>query len=98
MLMVIYNFLWPFKSRFIVAYFACIKGIHDERKRRQEEKAAKEVAAEERRKVLEAERQLHIQKMREARREREERVGKMQLEREKERQVSIFILYIYMSC
>ncbi|XP_066584852.1 S phase cyclin A-associated protein in the endoplasmic reticulum [Prorops nasuta] len=63
-----------------------LQGIHEERQRRQEEKAAKEAAAEERRKVLEAERLLRIQKMRQARREREERVGKMQLEREKERQ------------
>ncbi|XP_012285568.1 S phase cyclin A-associated protein in the endoplasmic reticulum [Orussus abietinus] len=63
-----------------------LQGIHDERQRRQEEKAAKEAAAEERRRALEAERQLRIQKMRQARREREERIGKMQLEREKERQ------------
>ncbi|KAJ8667445.1 hypothetical protein QAD02_009108, partial [Eretmocerus hayati] len=63
-----------------------LQGIHEERQRRQEEKAAKEAAAEERRRALEAERQLRIQKMRQARREREERVGKMQLEREKERQ------------
>ncbi|XP_054009571.1 S phase cyclin A-associated protein in the endoplasmic reticulum isoform X2 [Hylaeus anthracinus] len=63
-----------------------LQGIHEERQRRQEEKAAKEAAAEERRRALEAERQLRIQKMKQARREREERVGKMQLEREKERQ------------
>ncbi|XP_008554539.1 S phase cyclin A-associated protein in the endoplasmic reticulum [Microplitis demolitor] len=62
-----------------------IQGIHEERQRRQEEKAAKEAAAEERRRALEAERLLRIQKMRQTRREREERVGKMQLEREKER-------------
>lgn len=65
-----------------------VQGIQEERQRRQEEKAAKEAAAEERRRALEAERQLRIQKMKQARREREERVGKMQLEREKERQVS----------
>ncbi|XP_015603635.1 S phase cyclin A-associated protein in the endoplasmic reticulum [Cephus cinctus] len=63
-----------------------LQGIQEERQRRQEEKAAKEAAAEERRRALEVERQLRIQKMREVRREREERVGKMQLEREKERQ------------
>ncbi|XP_011298374.1 S phase cyclin A-associated protein in the endoplasmic reticulum isoform X1 [Fopius arisanus] len=63
-----------------------LQGIQEERQRRQEEKAAKEAAAEERRRALEAERQLRIQKMRQTRREREERVGKMQLEREKERQ------------
>lgn len=63
-----------------------LQGIQEERQRRQEEKAAKEAAAEERRRALEAERQLRIQKMKQARREREERVGKMQLEREKERQ------------
>ncbi|XP_043279180.1 S phase cyclin A-associated protein in the endoplasmic reticulum isoform X2 [Venturia canescens] len=63
-----------------------LQGIQEERQRRQEEKAAKEAAAEERRRAIEADRQLRIQKMRQARREREERVGKMQLEREKERQ------------
>ncbi|KAL2733531.1 S phase cyclin A-associated protein in the endoplasmic reticulum isoform X1 [Vespula maculifrons] len=63
-----------------------LQGIQEERQRRQEEKAAKEAAAEERRRALEAERQLRIQKMKQARREREERVGKMQLERVKERQ------------
>lgn len=63
-----------------------LQGIQEERQRRQEEKAAKEAAAEERRRALEVERQLRIQKMRQTRREREERVGKMQLEREKERQ------------
>ncbi|XP_076624289.1 short spindle 3 isoform X1 [Colletes latitarsis] len=63
-----------------------LQGIQEERQRRQEEKAAKEAAAEERRRALEAERQLRILKMKQARREREERVGKMQLEREKERQ------------
>ncbi|XP_046428516.1 S phase cyclin A-associated protein in the endoplasmic reticulum-like [Neodiprion fabricii] len=63
-----------------------LQGIQEERQRRQEEKAAKEAAAEERRRALEVERQLRIQKMRQVRREREERVGKMQLEREKERQ------------
>ncbi|XP_012341119.1 S phase cyclin A-associated protein in the endoplasmic reticulum isoform X3 [Apis florea] len=63
-----------------------LQGIQEERQRRQEEKAAKEAAAEERRRALEAERQLRIQKMKQARRERDERVGKMQLEREKERQ------------
>ncbi|XP_033332694.2 short spindle 3 isoform X1 [Megalopta genalis] len=63
-----------------------LQGIQEERQRRQEEKAAKEAAAEERRRALEAERLLRIQKMKQARREREERVGKMQLEREKERQ------------
>lgn len=72
-------------SKFIVFF----KGIQEERQRRQEEKAAKEAAAEERRRALEAERQLRIQKMKQARRERDERVGKMQLEREKERQVFI---------
>lgn len=64
-----------------------LQGIQEERQRRQEEKAAKEAAAEERRRALEVERQLRIQRMRQVRREREERVGKMQLEREKERQV-----------
>ncbi|XP_048514345.1 S phase cyclin A-associated protein in the endoplasmic reticulum isoform X2 [Athalia rosae] len=63
-----------------------LQGIHEERQRRQEEKAAKEAAAEERRRALEVERLLRIQRMRQVRREREERVGKMQLEREKERQ------------
>lgn len=63
-----------------------LQGIQEERQRRQEEKAAKEAAAEERRRALEVERQLRIQRMRQMRREREERVGKMQLEREKERQ------------
>ncbi|XP_044577015.1 S phase cyclin A-associated protein in the endoplasmic reticulum [Cotesia glomerata] len=62
-----------------------LQGIQEERQRRQEEKAAKEAAAEERRRALEAERLLRIQKMRQTRREREERVGKMQLEKEKER-------------
>jgi len=75
--------------------FHCFKGIQEERQRRQEEKAAKEAAAEERRRALEAERQLRIQKMKQARREREERVGKMQLEREKERQVYKLLLFIY---
>ncbi|XP_014222785.1 S phase cyclin A-associated protein in the endoplasmic reticulum isoform X1 [Trichogramma pretiosum] len=63
-----------------------LQGIQEERQRRQEEKAAKEAAAEERRRTLEAERLMRIQRMRQVRREREERVGKMQLEREKERQ------------
>lgn len=69
------------------------QGIQEERQRRQEEKAAKEAAAEERRRALEAERLLRIQKMNQIRREREERIGKMQLEREKERQVYKLLLY-----
>ncbi|XP_033609551.1 S phase cyclin A-associated protein in the endoplasmic reticulum isoform X3 [Cryptotermes secundus] len=63
-----------------------LQGIQEERQRKQEEKAAKEAAVEERRRVLEAERQERLEKMQEMRRKREERVGRNQQEKEKERQ------------
>nr|CAD7401139.1 unnamed protein product [Timema cristinae] len=40
-----------------------LQGIHEERQRKQEEKAAKEAAAEERRRVLEAERQVELEEV-----------------------------------
>uniref|UniRef100_A0A2M4B8P6 Putative s phase cyclin a-associated protein in the endoplasmic reticulum isoform x1 n=1 Tax=Anopheles marajoara TaxID=58244 RepID=A0A2M4B8P6_9DIPT len=63
-----------------------LQDLETERQKRAEEKAAKEAAVERRRLEIEQERLKKLQQMSENRREREKRVGKMQEQKERERQ------------
>ncbi|XP_014250499.1 uncharacterized protein LOC106667205 isoform X2 [Cimex lectularius] len=63
-----------------------IQYIIEERQRKVEEKAAKDAAVEERRRVIEAERQAKLQEMSEKRKKKEEIIDRKQQEKEKERQ------------
>lgn len=63
-----------------------LQDLETERQKRAEEKAAKEAAVERRRLEIEQERLKKLQQMSENRREREKRVGKMQEQKERQRQ------------
>lgn len=63
-----------------------LQDLEQERQKKAEEKAAKEAAVERRRQELEKARQRRLEKMNETRLEREQRVGKLQEQREKQRQ------------
>lgn len=63
-----------------------IQGIQEDRKKKQEEKAAKEAAVEERRKAIERIRLERLDKLKDERRLRDERIGQQQQQRERERQ------------
>ncbi|XP_022229654.2 S phase cyclin A-associated protein in the endoplasmic reticulum [Drosophila obscura] len=63
-----------------------LQELEQERQKRVEEKLAKEAAVERRRQALEKERQLKLEKMNETRLEKEQRIGKMQEQKERQRQ------------
>ncbi|CAG2113117.1 unnamed protein product, partial [Medioppia subpectinata] len=63
-----------------------LQDMHDERHRRHEETKAKEAAVEERRKVLEDERQKRVQELQQRRREKDHKIELQFQEKEKERQ------------
>ncbi|XP_017153098.1 S phase cyclin A-associated protein in the endoplasmic reticulum isoform X2 [Drosophila miranda] len=63
-----------------------LQELEQERQKRVDEKLAKEAAVERRRQALEKERLLKLEKMNETRLEKEQRIGKMQEQKERQRQ------------